>query len=272
MAQSNSQPLVSILMSVYNERSDFLDEAIHSLLNQTYKNFELLITNDHSITETTKSLKAWADHDSRITLIHNSETLGLTRSLNAMLHAATGTFIARMDSDDISEPNRLAVQMAYLHDHPQVALCGSWAKVINEKGAIIGERKAETSYQKIRSTLMAKNPFIHSSWFARLDALKKVGGYNETMRLTQDYDLVLHLAATQPVEIIPEFLLQYREQLNSLSFTKMRTSLGFALRARWNALTRYGYPAWMAIYMIKPLISYAIPIGLKKWVYQLSHR
>lgn len=270
MGHEPKTPLISILMSVHNERPDYLETALSSILDQAYSDYDFLITDDASNAETAKILKKWAKQDHRIQLFHNPVKRGLTLSLNQMLHEAKGSLIARMDSDDISEPNRLTTQVKFLNEHPDTVLCGSWATIINQVGTVIGSRQPVTGYRKIRKLIVVKNPFIHSSWLARTSAIKAVGGYNPKMKLVQDYDLVLRLAANQPVDIIPEPLVQYREQPDSLSFQKMRVSLGFALQARWNALTKYGYPAWMAVYLVKPCLSYLVPIGLKKYIYNLN--
>jgi glycosyltransferase involved in cell wall biosynthesis len=253
-------------MSVYNEQPAFLDLAIRSTLEQTFTDFEFLITNDGSNAETTATLEGWAKQDRRITLIHNQKNIGLTRALNAMLKVARGEYSARMDSDDIMLPHRLKQQVSYLDEHDSVILCGAWATVIDEQGTAVGVRHPRLERYYL-SQLIRHNAFIHSTFLMRTQPVVDVGGYSEAMRLCQDYDLVLRLAPRHNLVIIPEELLEYRENSRSLSFAKMQTSLRFALKARFTALRTYGYPTWMAIYLIKPLLSYLIPARLKQWVY-----
>ena len=117
---------ITVLMSVYNTKEDYLREAIESILNQTLREFEFIIINDASNEQTINILDQY--NDDRIIRIDNEVNHGLTASLNKGLSVAKGEYIARMDADDISYPNRLELQYQYMQKHPNVAILGGWTK------------------------------------------------------------------------------------------------------------------------------------------------
>ncbi|MCP8319033.1 MAG: glycosyltransferase, partial [Candidatus Methylarchaceae archaeon HK01B] len=139
-------PKITILMSVYNGEK-YLREAIDSILNQTFKDFEFLIINDGSTDRTVEILRSY--HDSRIKIITNEKNMGLTKSLNKGLKIARSEYVARMDADDISYPRRLEVQYEYMKKNPDVGIVGSWNDVIDDKGNTIDYRKHSLSSEDI---------------------------------------------------------------------------------------------------------------------------
>ncbi len=117
---------LSVLLPVYNTRSDWLTVAVESVLNQTYREFELLLLNDGSTNpDTLSTLVAFEKADDRVRLIHNPENMGLPKTLNRGLTLARYDWIARMDGDDISEPQRFEKQVAFLKAHPDITLLGT---------------------------------------------------------------------------------------------------------------------------------------------------
>src|SRR3989344_2688822 len=123
-------PKVSILMGAYNA-SQYVRSAIDSVISQTFPHWELLIINDCSTDETRAIIQSY--HDPRLHLLENRQNLGLTKSLNIALGQAQGEYIARLDTDDISLPERLTTQVHFLESHPEIALVGSLAKLIDSK-------------------------------------------------------------------------------------------------------------------------------------------
>jgi len=123
------KPTVSVLMPVFNGEQ-FLRPAMNSILNQTFTDFEFIIVDDGSTDHSREILNSYTD--SRVRLICNESNIGLTDSLNRGLEAASGNYIARMDQDDISLPERLAKQVAFMDSHPEVGVCGTWAKDIDQ--------------------------------------------------------------------------------------------------------------------------------------------
>ncbi|MBZ0310357.1 MAG: glycosyltransferase, partial [Anaerolineae bacterium] len=130
-------PEISVVMSVYNGEA-YLKQAVESILNQTFPDFEFIILNDCSIDRTANILQDYAERDSRIKILHNEQNLGLTASLNRGLRAAQGAYIARQDADDISLPTRFAEQVHFLNQNPDVVLVSGNIEQINAAGQVIG--------------------------------------------------------------------------------------------------------------------------------------
>jgi len=201
-------PEVTVLMAVYNGER-YLREAIESILSQTFQDFEFLIINDGSTDRTREIVLSYADP--RIRLVDNEGNLGQTRSLNRGLERAQGQFIARQDADDISEPERLARQVAFLEANPELALVGTWATMIDAQGVPIGAEEFPCDCTQIRWCLLFFNPFVHGSVMLRKSAVPgQIGFYNEAITYAQDYELWSRIARSLPVANVGEHLVKLR--------------------------------------------------------------
>jgi len=200
-------PKVSVIMSVYNGEN-FLEEAVRSILNQTFSDYEFIIINDGSTDRTPQILASF--DDPRLVIV-NQDNRGLTISLNRGIRLAKGTYIARVDADDISEPTRLEREVEVLDRDPDVVLVACWYKVIDEKGNFLAHRRLPTDGRQLARLLMHDNPICHGSVLMRKDAIEAVGLYDENLRYAQDYDLWLRmLRKGYSFSIVPEFLYRYR--------------------------------------------------------------
>ena len=195
-------------MSVYNGE-EYLDEAINSILNQTFKDYEFLIINDGSTDSSRDIILSY--NDSRITLIDNEENIGLTSSLNKGLRHAKGIYIARMDADDVSLPQRLEMQSEFLGCHPEVILLGSWAEIIDGEGKTKDVWEYPTSAHFIAWKLLFGNCLVHSAVMYRKDSVLKTGGYNEHITYAQDYELWIRLSGVGKIRQLPEVLVKCRK-------------------------------------------------------------
>ena len=138
-------PKISVIMSVYSERVDWIRKSIDSILNQTYSDFEFIIVNDKpDKEENAQLLEEYAARDSRIKVLTNEENIGLTKSLNKAFALAEGEFIARMDADDMALPERFKIQLEFMNAHPEIIASGGSACIINEKDEVIGRLKMPT--------------------------------------------------------------------------------------------------------------------------------
>ena len=170
--------LLTVLMSVYNG-SRFLREAIESILNQTFYDFEFIIINDGSTDRTAEILATY--QDKRIRIVRNSDNIGLTKSLNEGLKLARGKYIARQDADDISLPKRLERQISYLEAQPDIALLGTWANSIDERGKILWEMRPPSDPSLLRWSMLFNNNMIHSSVMFNAAKAMDIGGYDSSM-------------------------------------------------------------------------------------------
>jgi len=203
-------PKVTVLMSVYNGEK-FLRKAVDSILNQTYKNFEFLIINDFSTDSSRDIILSY--RDPRIRLIDNQENIGLTRSLNKGLKLARGEYVARMDSDDISLPQRIEKQIEFLEQHPKVVLLGSWAEIIDQNEMIKDIWKYPTNHCFIAWKLLFGNCLVHSAVMYRKDCILDSGGYNELTTYAQDYELWIKLSSAGEIIQLPEVLVKCRKDI-----------------------------------------------------------
>ena len=208
-----SRKPITVLMPVYNGEK-FLREAIESILNQSYEDFEFLIINDAS-TDRSKDIIGSYD-DPRIRLINNEKNIGLTASLNKGLKLARGTYVARMDADDISLPQRLEKQLTHITEHENTGMVSSWYDIINHRGDVISTHRPDFEYEDIYYTLTFYNCLGHSTAFYDRELVQKLGGYPEYRR-AQDYALWFKLSRASRVEVIKEVLVRWRKQGTSIS-------------------------------------------------------
>jgi hypothetical protein len=204
-------------MAVYNGER-YLREAVDSVLSQTFKDFQFLIINDGSTDNTRDLIRSY--EDARIVLVDNKDNIGQTRSLNRGLELAAGNFIARQDADDVSEPERLAKQVAFLDGRRDVALLGTWYKEIDVNGTVVGDRKLPCDTTDIRWSLLFFCPFVHSSVMFRKAVLsEQIGFYDESLAYSQDYELWHRIARRFAVANLSEPLVRLRTTPWSMTST-----------------------------------------------------
>lgn len=260
------KPKVSLLMPVFNQER-FVKKAIKSILNQTFTDFEFLIIDDSSNDSTLKILKSFKDK--KIKVFKNIKQLGLAKCLNFLIKKAKGKYIVRMDGDDISAKDRLKVQVELLDKNPQIALVGSWAEVIDANGNIIGQFKHPTKYSKIRDVILSYNPFIHPSVCFRKKIFNSIGGYNEELFYSQDYDLFLRMVEKYKSVNLPRFLLKFRWLPN---YRKQKEQHLTALKIRLKAISQYNYKKWEIIKLAKPVFNYLMPVSLKRLYWDIKFK
>ena len=221
-------PKVTVLMSVYNGEK-YLQEAVDSILGQTFKDFEFLIVNDGSTDKTGKILESY--NDPRIKIINNEKNIGLTKSLNKGLKLARGEYIARQDADDISMPERLEKEVEFLNQNRSAGLVGTDYLIINEKGKVVHIVKCLNGSRELRIKLLEGNQFGHGSVMLRRECIGKVGTYREEFKFAQDYDLCLRIAEVYDVANISEPLYKWRIDSKSISVAKKALQDKYALLA-----------------------------------------
>lgn len=184
---------VSVLMGIYN-CADTLEQAVASIQNQTYGNWELILCDDGSKDDTYAVAKRLADEDARIVLVKNDTNLGLNKTLNKCLHLASGEYIARMDGDDVCDPSRFEKQVYYLDNNPNIGIVSTPMVYFDETGP--WGRSYAIDYPKPED-VVSGSPICHAPVMLRKACLDAVGGYSEddrTMRV-EDVDLWIRLYA-----------------------------------------------------------------------------
>lgn len=262
------KPKLTVIMPVYNQKLTVL-AAVESILSQTFKDFILIIIDDASSDNSLEILQTAARKDQRIKLITNHHHLGLTRSLNKALHLVKTPYISRMDADDIALPARFAKQIQFLEKHPQIMLLGTAAYLIDDSNKLIGLKRYPSDHDHLRAQILKYCPFIHSTWMLRRSTFQAVGDYNENFPFSQDYELSLRIVSRFQTANLPEPLLKYRvNSPTAISLNHLKTQERLALQARFTALFREGYSFTEAWKLIKPLLSFLVPVSIKKIVYR----
>ena len=211
----NDYPLVTVLMSVYNGEK-YLCESIDSILNQTFRDYEFLIINDGSTDGTLEILHNYSQQDKRIRL-HHQTNQGLIAALNKGLELARGKFIARMDHDDVSLPERLAIQLDFLKDHPAVGVLGSGARFMDSSGITSDAVQFPIQHNVLRWCLCFLSPIVHPSVMMRRKIVERVGGYSTDMVHAEDYDLWRRLSCVTRLSNLQDVLLQLRKHETNVS-------------------------------------------------------
>ena len=206
----NREPKISVIMSVFNG-SKFLSDAIQSILNQTFKEFEFIIVDDGSTDNSLNIIRSFESADSRIKVISKLNE-GLAKSLNAAISVSKGKFIARMDADDISYENRLEKQYEYMQKNKSIDLCGCSMDIIDELGNVTSEKIQISNIDDIQKKRYFQSPILHITFFGKKSFFVKHNGYREQFKYAQDYDLVLRGINTgAKICNIKDKLVQYRD-------------------------------------------------------------
>ena len=237
-----TSPTVSVLLPVYNAVK-YLSQAIESILSQTYKDFEFIIIDDGSNDESYETIRKYSDIDVRIRLF-SRENKGLIISLNEGLSYAQGKYIARMDSDDISYPERLQEQQDFLEKNSACVAVGSRVLLIDPEGMPICPFSTQLSHEEIDNAHLALKggAITHPAVMMRAKNIVEIGGYREDYVHAEDIDLFLRLAEVGRLENLPSTLLQYRMHFESIGNSKRTLQKKSAFRALTDACRRRGLP------------------------------
>lgn len=217
-------------MTVYNTK-EYLREAVDSILHQTFDDFELIIIDDASNDGSAQILDDYKDK--RVKVVHNSVNIGAAGSSNIGLKMASGKYIARIDSDDISLPNRLEKQYQYMEEKPELAVLGSWTKVFGDQNCIW---IYPSSNEEIRSSFLFNPCLVHSTIMMRKSVLDKYDiKYNANFSSAIDYELYSQFPDNYLFENLPEVLGLYRKHSLQMSNVHRKTQQKFAdvVRAKY---------------------------------------
>jgi len=223
-----TQPLITVLMPVYNA-APYLAEAIDSILNQRFKDFEFLIINDGSTDNSLEIINSYKDK--RILLINNGQNIKLIATLNKGIELAQGKYIARMDADDISLPERLEKQVQFMETHPEVGLCGSFVRTVGL--AKNYDVHYACSHDEIKFNLFFDTHFPHPAAFIRKSVLSENNlKFDFGFIHAEDFELWNRMAQHTRLAILPEILVHKRvhpEQI-SVKYTPIQLEVSSKIR------------------------------------------
>jgi glycosyltransferase involved in cell wall biosynthesis len=208
----NPSPSVSIGMPVYN-CGRMLDAAVRSILNQTFSEWELLLVDDGSTDETLSVARGYKDP--RIRVLSDGSHQGLVARLNQAVGLSRGKYFARMDGDDVSYPERLALQVEYLEGHSEIDLLGGGILVFGSGGGVLGTHANPSSHEDICRRPWAGFYLAHPTWMGRREWFLKNRYRTEAVRC-EDQDLLLRTYEKSRFAAVPEIVLGYREEELSL--------------------------------------------------------
>jgi len=209
--------MISVVMPVCNGEK-YLKEAIESILNQTYRDFEFIIVNDGSTDKTEDIILSY--HDPRIRYVKNKTNLQIVKTFNKGIKLSCGKYIARMDADDISLPNRLEKQVSFLEKHKEIGVLGTWIENTNKDK----EHKAcwftPVSPELVRWSLYFGTCIAHPTVIIQRNIIEKIGGYNPEFSVAEDYEFWVRASHITNLSNLPQVLLKRRIHDNNISLLK----------------------------------------------------
>ncbi len=211
-------PKVSVLVANYNN-SRFLPECLNSLINQSYTDYDALVFDDCSTDNSRELISEFAAKDHRIKLIALPQNKGVAHLRSIAVAHCTGEYIAILDADDVSQPDRLQLQVSHLDNNPEVVLVASYAAMIDAEGKILQScMTIPITDEVLRWRLLSGNCFVHSTLMFRKEAALQAGGYNADMSCAEDMDLICRIMLQGKLAAIPRILSSWRS--HQVSYTQ----------------------------------------------------
>ncbi len=260
----NDDPKISVLMPAYNTEK-YISEAIESILNQTFEDFEFIILDDCSTDMTWEIIQRYAKKDERIVVLRNEENLGIPVNRNKLVSMAKGIYVVWQDSDDISLPYRIEKQFNFMEKNLDVGICGGWLQFFNNEN-LLGIRKYDNDDKKLRSHIFKYSPVAQPVAMIRRFIINDVGMYNVDYKVAQDLDMSFKIGIKYKFANIPEVLLNYREHDKSITFKKLKTQElnTIKIRNKYSHISAYKMKTGDKIYNFLQYLSiFIIPPKLK---------
>lgn len=239
--QTTQKPLISVILPVHNAEK-YLVEALESLRYQTYPHFEVIAIDDASTDLSYKILRNYAKIDSRIKVYKNKTNLKIANTLNFGLTKAKGHYIARMDADDISLPNRFQKQLNFLQKHLGVVVVGGQCLTIDKNGKLTGKKLFPSSHIDIHELMYTANALQHPSIMINRSLLpKSFSWYNPSLTPAEDLDLYFRLGKFGLFANLKTTVLMYRQHGDSETFRNPKHTFEITQKVRRLAVSKYGY-------------------------------
>lgn len=260
----HKQPLVTIIMTAYNEAL-FIEEALTSLMRQTYRRLEIIVVDDGSTDKTMQIIKKLQKQDRRIRTYQTRKNQGPSLASNLGLKYARGKYIARLDADDVAMPERIYKQVKFLETHPDVVMVGSNCELIDMRGMKLADKFYPTTHKAIYEALFTMNPLLHPASMINRQLLpRKTFTYHNHSILAHDLELIFELSQYGKLANLPEALISYRQHRDSLSHLNPKRTFKATIAIRHKALGAYGYKptikGWL-VHGLQILAVTALPEG-----------
>lgn len=262
--------LIDVVMPVYNA-APYLRQSIESILSQTFSDFTFIIIDDGSNDGSRDILQYHAHKDTRILLLKNDVNSGICISLNKAITAGSSKYIVRMDADDISYPDRLAKQVAFMEKHPEVWVAGCNVRCIDATWKYGDIKYYTTDDTHIRNQLFLFNPICHPASIVRRDIFSKTWWYNNTYILAEDLELRFAMWVYAYFANISDVLLDYRIYEHNSTNTKLRHMASQAIKVRLRAIHTYWYKPWL-LWRLAIALSFVIQFLPSKMWHRLFYK
>ncbi len=262
-------PKISVIMGVFNG-GHIVKNAIESVKKQKFDDWECIICDDGSTDETWEVISEFARSDNRFIPIRVKQNRGPAHARNRCIDASHGEYVAIQDADDLSMPERLAEQVAFLDNHKDVSVVGSYASLIDRRLNVWGEMKPKDVPQQAD---WVKGPqVVHASTMMRRVDLINVGKYNEKLRKAEDYDLWIRFMS-KGYKIVTMPMMLYAIHWDAYDYTRKR------MRHRWDELAvcfrawqMPGTPFYYVFYLLKPLVTGMLPSKILHWYHMRTFK
>lgn len=269
MSGFDSNPPISVLMPAYNAER-YIALAIESMLAQTFKDFEFVIVDDGSTDNTWSIIQEFAKRDNRVVPVKHKKNLKICEALNTGIGRARGKYIARMDADDWSYPDRLEKQYKFMEENPEIVISGGSIEICDINLKTLNKRGYNLTDRAIRKKLFRYSPFCHPATIFRTAAVREAGGYAGQLYDAEDYELYFKLGLHGNFGNLPDTLLKLRTRAGSVSQSRAPRQERLTLYIRLKAATEYGYKMNLTdkFYLTGQYSSmFIIPPKIKFWLF-----
>lgn len=268
MKKTGKAPLVSVIVTVYNCQR-FIRQALDSLIDQTYKNLEIIVVDDHSSDKSWEIIKEYADKDKRIKPFRNKQNMRQAMTRNFAISQTKGEYLAQLDGDDIRTLSSIEKQVSYLASHPDVVAVGGGAEICDENMNHLNYRTYPTEDKEIRRKFLRYSPFCQSSLVIRKSVLDPKP-YRPEMVPSEDIDLSFRLGEAGKLGNLGEVIYKVRTHKHSVTQRGARKMEKKTLYLRLKAVFEYGYEMSFSdkIYFAAQLTTmYLMPPRLRFWLF-----
>lgn len=260
----SSTPKLSVLMPAFNVGT-YIAESIESILEQTFKDFELLILDDGSTDNSWEIISSYASKDQRIVALRNDKNLGISNSRNILIERASASIIAWQDADDIACKDRLLDQYSFLELHPEVGMCGGYLEFFDEKG-VQGIRKYAAEDQELRTKMFRYSPVAQPVAMIRKECFVGIAGYDPKWPGAEDLHMSFKIGCKWKFANIQKVLVRYRVHQESVTFKKLRAleKNTLSLRRRFASNPAYHFTVTDFVYNATQWVTmYIMPSRLR---------